>query len=104
MSAIPSAYVDGYAKALAIDTEAAKNYIRHTTIGDPLMDAAVKDLASVSRSQVSRFIAAGMDQNEEVLRDAPQSLRAVFAEPEPPWVDHEAIRTGHQRWSGDFRP
>jgi len=94
MSAIPSAYVDGYAKALAIDTEAAKSYIRHTTIGDPLMDAAVKDLASVSRSQVSQFIAAGMDQNEEVLRDAPQSLRAVFAEPEPPWVDHEAFAPG----------
>ncbi|MCY4429691.1 MAG: hypothetical protein OXC11_04775, partial [Rhodospirillales bacterium] len=67
MPSVPSAYVDGYAKALAIDREAANNYIRHTTIGDPLMDAAVKDLASTSRSQVSRFIAAGMDQNEEIL-------------------------------------
>lgn len=94
MPTLHSVYVDGYAKALAIDSEAANNYIRHTTIGDPLMDAAVKDLTSVSRSQASRFIAAGMDQDEEILRDAPQSLRTVFAEPEPPWVDHEAFAPG----------
>ena len=94
MPTVPSAYVDGLAKALAIDREAANNYIRHTTIGDPLMDTVVKDLASVSRSQASRFIAAGMDQNEEILRDAPQSLRTVFAEPEPQWVDHAAFAPG----------
>lgn len=94
MLTLPSVYVDGYAKALAIDKEAANNYIRHTTIGDPLMDAAIKDLASVPRAEASRFISAGMEQNEEILRDAPQSLRTVFAEPEPSWVDHEAFAPG----------
>ena len=94
MATAPSAYVDGYSRAHAIDRQAAKDYIRHTTIGDPLMDAAVKDLASVPRSHASRFIAAGMDQDEEILRDAPQSLRNVFDEPEPPWLDHSAFVPG----------
>ena len=35
-----------------------------------------------------------MDQNEHILRDAPQSLRNIFAEPEPPWLDHEAFEPG----------
>ncbi len=90
----PSAYVDGHARARAIDQDAADNYVRHTTIGDPLMDAAVKDLASLSRAESARFIDAGMNLKEDILRDAPQSLRDVFAEPEPPWVDHAAFAPG----------
>ena len=91
---VPQAYVKGYASAQAIDREAAETYIRHTTIGDPLMDAAVADLALVPREQSARFIEAGMNQKEDILRDAPQSLREVFAEPEPSWLDHEAFRPG----------
>ena len=90
----PSAYVDGYARARAIDREAADTYVRHTTVGDPLVDAAVEDLASLPRKQSSRLIAAGMDQDEEVLRHAPESLLSVFAAPEPPWLDHRAFRPG----------
>ena len=91
---VPQAYVKGYASAQAIDREAAETYIRHTTIGDPLMDAAVADLDLVPREQSARFIEAGMNQKEDILRDAPQSLREVFAEPEPSWLDHEAFRPG----------
>ena len=39
----PSAYVDGYTKARAVDREAADNYIVHTRIGDPVMDAVVEE-------------------------------------------------------------
>ncbi len=94
MNSIPSAYVEGHTRATAISKRLADIYVRHTRIGDPLADAAVKDLASLSQKQASQFIKAGMNQNEGVLRDAPKSLRNVFAEPEPPWLDHEAFRLG----------
>ena len=94
VNSIPSAYIEGHARASAIDKRLADIYVRHTRIGDPLADAAVKDLASVSRNQASRFIKAGMNQDEGVLRDAPKSLRNVFAEPDPPWLDHETFRPG----------
>ena len=94
MNGIPSAYIEGHTRAAAIDNRLADIYVRHTRIGDPLADAAVEDLASLSRKQASRFIKAGMNQDEGVLRNAPKSLRNVFAEPEPPWLDHEAFRPG----------
>ena len=94
MNSIPSAYVEGHARAAAIDKRLADIYVRHTRIGDPLADAAVKDLASLSRAEALRLIKAGMDQDESVFRNAPKSLRDVFAEPEPPWLDYEAFRPG----------
>lgn len=94
MNDIPSAYKAGHLRASAIDRRLADIYVRHTQIGDPAADAAVKDLAELPRPMSARFIQAGMDQNEDVLRDAPQSLRDVFAEPEPPWLDHAAFIPG----------
>ena len=94
VNGIPSAYIEGHTRAAAIDKRLADIYVRHTRIGDPLADAAVEDLASLSRGQASRFIQAGMNQDEGVLRNAPKSLRNVFAEPDPPWLDHEAFRPG----------
>ena len=94
MNNIPSAYMAGHAKASAIDRRLADIYVRHTRVGDPAADAAVKDLASLPRPMSARYIEAGMNQNEDVLRDAPQSLRDVFAEPEPPWLDHTAFSPG----------
>ena len=91
---VPSAYVEGHVKAAAIDKRRADIYIRHTRIGDPLADAAVKDLALLPRAEASRFIQAGMDQNEDVFRNAPKSLRDLFSEPEPPWLDYDAFRPG----------
>ena len=39
MTEIPSAYVEGYEKkVLPHDKAAADNYIKHTMIGDPVMD------------------------------------------------------------------
>ena len=94
MNEIPSAYIKGRAKAASIDKQRAEIYVRHTRIGDPPMDAAVNDLAPLPREQASRFIEAGMNQNEDILRDAPQSVREIFAEPEPAWLDHDALRPG----------
>ena len=94
VNGVPSAYVEGNARAAAIDKRRADTYIRHTRIGDPLADAAVKELASLSRAEASRLIKAGMDRDEDVFRDAPKSLRDLFSQPEPPWLDHDAFRPG----------
>ena len=71
----PSAYADGYAKARTVDQEAADNYIRHTTIGDPVLDAIMEELSSMPPADLHRFIGAGLEQQEGVLREAPQILR-----------------------------
>ncbi len=44
---IPACYVDGYEAARAVDPEMAERYIRYTTLGDPLADQAVEQLANV---------------------------------------------------------
>ena len=70
MMKLPSAYTEGYAKARRIDRETADNYLRHTLIGDPVVDAVVEELASLDPEEAARLIRAGMDQEEEILRCA----------------------------------
>ena len=43
----PSDYKAGYEKARLVDKETADNYIAHTHVGDPVMDALVDELASL---------------------------------------------------------
>ncbi len=94
---MPSDYVDGYAKARAIDRKAADNYIAHTHIGDPVMDEIVEDLAGLPQRRVHELISAGMDEDRDGLRNAPQSLRDFFFDappPDPEWLDHKAFQPG----------
>ena len=96
MENIPSAYVGGYAKARAVDREAADNYIRHTAMGDAVLDPIMEELASMPPADLHRFIGAGIEQQQEVLREAPQILRDFIEsldEP-PPWLDYDAFRPG----------
>ena len=96
MDNLPSAYVDGYAKARTIHQEAADNYVRHTRIGDPVLDPIMEELSSMPPADLHRFIAAGVEQQEEVLRKAPRILRDFIEsldEP-PPWLDYDALRPG----------
>ncbi|MCE2457223.1 MAG: hypothetical protein J4G14_05350 [Dehalococcoidia bacterium] len=58
-----------------VDREVADNYIAHTRIGDPIMDAVVEELASLPQSEVAQFLLAGMDEDREGMRNAPQLLR-----------------------------
>ena len=44
----PSAYSEGYAKARRYDQAAADNYIKHTTIGDAVLDPIMEELSSLS--------------------------------------------------------
>ena len=85
MSQAPSAYSEGHAKTRLYDQAAADNYIRHTTIGDPVLDPIMEELSSLSPAVLHHFIWAGIEQQDEVLRKAPQSLRDFFESlDEPP--------------------
>ena len=93
---IPSSYQPGYEKALLTDPDLAKTYIQHTLIGDPDADALINGLVSIDEKQQSEFIRAGMDLDEEKLRDAPQVVRAFFEKigTPPAWFDPESVYPG----------
>ena len=94
---IPTAYIPGYEAARAIDPEMVDNYVAHTNVGDPVMDAVVEELASLPQRQVHRFIQAGMEVDREGMRNAPQLLRDFFIDapqPDPDWLDHDALAPG----------
>ena len=91
----PAAYIEGYKKARLYDQVTADNYIRHTTLGDPVLDPVLEELASLPPDDLHRFIEAGIEQQDKVLRNAPQVLRDFFNNLEaPPWLDHKAFSPG----------
>ena len=92
----PAAYLIGYEKARVYDQAAADNYLKHTTIGDPDLDPIMEELsAELSPGDLHRFVAAGIEQNDEVLRIAPRSLRDFFRNlQEPPWLYYEYFGPG----------
>ena len=93
---VPTAYAATYASRRSEDPEAVDNYIRHTEIGDAVLDPIMEELsASLSPADLHRFVAAGIEEDEEAMRVAPQMLRDFFKDlGEPPWLDQEAFRPG----------
>ena len=83
--AIPTANRINAEKALAKYPEQASNYLKHTLIGDSRLDGMPQELAEMPRSEISRFIQAGMDQDLDAMRHAPKVLRDFF-------VDYPASR------------
>ena len=77
----PSAYVEGYAKARLHDHAMADNYIKHTAIGDPMLDTVMEEVSSLPPHDLHRFIGAGIEGRDEVLCNAPQALRDFFESP-----------------------
>ena len=97
MIRIPSAYSEGHEQARRHDQATADNYIRHTVIGDPVLDPVMEEISSLPPAHLHRFIKAGTEQEADVLRAAPQVLRDFFDKVDsdvPPWVDHAAFRPG----------
>ena len=92
----PAAYLPGYERARIYDKVAADNYLKHTTIGDPELDPIMEELsAELSPEDLHRFVAAGIEQHDDVLRIAPQSLRDFFKNlQEPPWLYYERFGPG----------
>ena len=93
---IPSDYIEGYEQARLRDPELAATYISNLLVGDPGADPVIEDLASLSQDDTAEFIKAAMEQNESVMRDAPESLRTFFArlDTPPDWFDPEATLPG----------
>ena len=48
---VPQDYVPGYERARRIDLELADNYIAHTHMGDPMADALIEALSTLSRTE-----------------------------------------------------
>lgn len=89
---IPARYIDGYRTARALDRDLAERYIRHTTLGDPLADRAVEQLASVvAPEHVHGKIAGAVDRYDDPPRDTPEALRELIESSAfvPDWFDPE---------------
>ncbi len=93
---IPDSYLQGYPKARLKDSSLAEKYVRHTTIGDPDLDPVMEDcMPKLEPWELNLFVAAGIEQNEELLADAPESLRNFFHKLDhvhPPWLNYEAFK------------
>ena len=95
MRTAPSAYERTYARARRRARTLADNYIGHTTVGDPQLDPVMEELSSMQPQDLHRFIEAGIERQDDVLRKAPRSLRNFFAQlEEPEWLDYDAFRPG----------
>ena len=93
---IPAVYRAGYEKARVHHPEVAANYVEHTLVGDPAADAVVEALAPHDQMQVHRFIHAGMERQEDVLREASPVLSEFFdrISVPPPWFDPAKLLPG----------
>ena len=92
---VPLAYRHGYEKATCYSPPLANNYMIHTMVGDPALDPIVQELSGLPAATLERYIAAGIEGDNEVLRGAPKSLINFFDTLEPPeWVRHEDFNAG----------
>lgn len=90
---IPTEYAAGFAEARKHDPQMAETYLRFISEGDPLADAA---LASLPPGEEKLWIQRGIEEGGAALADAPEPMRALFAEIErvPDWYDPKATRAG----------
>ena len=89
---IPSCYVDGYEVARKVDPVLAERYIRYTTIGDPVADAVVAELArNAGPGQVHRIIATTLDNFHDLPASTPEALRNLIVDSGvvPDWYDRK---------------
>ena len=93
---VPSAFAERYERAAALDPALAHLYANHLRIGDPDADAAAADLAELPADEAQRFLRAGIELDEDVLRQAPDNLQELIhhASTLPAWYDREAAQRG----------
>ena len=105
MIQVPTAYAEPYANARGYDEALVDNYIKHTTMGDPELDPVMEELSSLPPDELHRFIKAGIEDQDEMLRTAPQPLRDFFNNlEEPAWLDYEAFRPGIRAFHANVGP
>ncbi len=104
---IPTSYIEGYEKALKDNPAIAKNYIAHTTIGDPLADDLIRDTISMESKQFQRYIRLGMvgKTNLEEFKSAPETIRNFFeaCKTPPDWVDLDTFKSGIKMFHNNTR-
>ena len=94
---IPTDYLARLEAARATNPAMVDNYIAHTTIGDPLADAALAAMADMDPHESHRFVEAGLeDPDPEALAGAPEAVRAFFddARTVPAWASEANFRPG----------
>lgn len=98
MGNVPSAYVEGFARAREVDPLVAANYIKHTTIGDPELDPVMEELHALPPVELHQHIRACIEQEDEALvAKAPQVLRDFFDGLKvPDWADFESFKPGQR--------
>ena len=79
-----------------IDRELAANYMAHMEIDDPLAVAAIADLGELDFREIARWIRAALEQQDDVLYKAPQSLQRFVNEVQtiPVWYDRSVAEHG----------
>jgi hypothetical protein len=100
---VPLEYLDGYRAAQAIDRPLADLYIAHTTIGDPLADAAIAACADMPAQQQSEWLRLGVEGGPGAIADAPQALREFVnaLEAAPEWFDPRDTLAGCRVFHGN---
>ncbi len=93
---IPTEYRDGYERARARNADIADRYMEHVTIGDPLGDALVEEVSQFEPAHAAYLLKAGMDLDEDVLREAPPVTREFFNQQPPDWVDYDEFAGGRR--------
>jgi len=95
---LPSVFAAGYDKAKVLDPVLASAYVTHLRVGDPDADAVMTDLARLPPGLPggAELLKAIVEQNDEVLRRAPQSVQdfAHRVGTLPAWYDRETARHG----------
>lgn len=94
---IPTDYLARLAAARATNPTMVDNYIAHTTIGDPLADAALAAMAEMDPRESNRLVKAGLDDSDpEALAGAPEAVRDFFASTKivPDWAAEADFRPG----------
>ena len=96
MLEIPSDYVAGYERARLIEPEKAATYVAHTTIGDPEADPVVDLLFSMQGNERNRLVQGCMNQDEQIMRDAPEPVLKFFEKLDevPEWFDPGVAQAG----------
>lgn len=91
---IPGAYRPRFESARDYDRERAENYVRHTKIGDPELDRVLMELADMQPADLHKFLKAGIELEDDVIKQAPKVFRDFFDDHvgEPDWLDFEAHR------------
>lgn len=93
---IPVEYQPGFRHAHTLNPDLADRYVKQTTMGDPVADAAVAAVAHYDEARIERLLRAGVEQDRAGLRQAPGPLREFFerAARPPGWLDQATLEVG----------